>query len=124
MKLEYIPEGSTDCPLIRLYEFESSEAKEFHGLLTRLANGELNQVALHDLPFIAAIQECSLNLIADENNKGISLINDNNFECLLTVDNWSIVADLVVPFFDGTKGFQWLDETGEISLLLSPSGKW
>jgi len=124
MKLEYIPEGSSDSPLIRLYEFDTSEANEFHGLLTSLANKELNQVALKDFPFIIPVQGCSLKLIAVEIDKGISWLNYNNFECLLTIDNWSIVADLVVPFLDDTKGYQWLDETGEISLLLSPSGEW
>lgn len=51
MKLEYIPEGCVDCPLIRLYEFDRNEAVAFKSVLEQLRDGR-EQVALHQEPFI------------------------------------------------------------------------
>lgn len=124
MKLEYLSEGSADCPLIRIYDFNTSEARELHDVLIDLAKGKMIQVVLQDLPFIVSVQGCSLTLSANETNIGISLSSDLDFECQLTNESWMVVADLAAPFLNDTNGYQWLDETGKISLLLSPSGRW
>ena len=49
-----------------------------------------------------------------------------SFECVLTKEGWSEVADLMEPFCEpeNMKGYQWLNEDGEVSLLLSPDGLW
>jgi hypothetical protein len=64
-------------------------------------------------------------------DRGVAGVNGSNFECILTDEKWRELADLVFPFADdeamsaepGSK-HQWLDETGDVSLLLSPSGTW
>ncbi len=39
---------------------------------------------------------------------------------------WEQVADLIRPFCEEAKpgNYQWLDESGDISLLLSVNGQW
>jgi len=61
MKLEYLPEGSVDCPLIRLYEFDRDQAAAFKSVLVRLRNGE-QQIQLHNEPFIETVGDCKLTL--------------------------------------------------------------
>ena len=51
MKLEYLAEGSRDCPLFRLYEFNQAEARTLRNLAKSLATGEL-KLSLDVLPSI------------------------------------------------------------------------
>ena len=51
----------------------------------------------------------------------------DGFRCALSYDGWIRVEDLLAPFCRrGTAptGFQWLDDTSDISLLFSPGGGW
>ena len=127
MKLEYLPDGSLDCPLIRLYEFTETEAANLLAKIAELAQGSKISVALHDLSFITPIDNCELILITADNDQGILPSDDANlFMCMLNTESWKQIVGLIDPFCSpaGSKGFKWLDETSDISLLLSPSGKW
>ena len=42
----------------------------------------------------------------------------------LEVGGWNMVVDLSSRVEAGSSSFQWLDEKGEVSVLLSPSGRW
>jgi len=46
MKLEYLPHGSPDWPLIRLFEFDHSEAQRLRQLVKSLIAGDRQDVAL------------------------------------------------------------------------------
>ncbi|MDP4229667.1 MAG: hypothetical protein Q8916_04600, partial [Bacteroidota bacterium] len=52
MKLEYIHEGSPDCPLIRLYDFDTSQAQLLRQAFEDIVSEKEKIVALHELPFI------------------------------------------------------------------------
>jgi len=124
MKIEYIHEGSSDCPLIRIYAFKNDEIDNLYSIISGLAEGKYNSATLHDLPFMNSIENCRLTFYVNEDDKGIALSQDNNFECRLTRDSWFRVMDLVAPFKNDINGFQWLDEEGPVSLLLSKDGRW
>jgi hypothetical protein len=47
MKLDFIPEGSSDCPLVRLYDFDRKEAADFKSLLEQLRDGR-KEIKVHD----------------------------------------------------------------------------
>ena len=124
MKLEYLHEGSSDCPLIRIYKFQTKEIEKLHGMISDLAKGKKHSVVLDDLSFINPIEGCSLIFLVSKKDEGIALSKDLKFRCLLTSDSWMRVAELLTTFKGDLNGYQWLDETGVVSLLLSSNGKW
>ncbi len=127
MKLEYIAEGSSDAPLIRLFDFSATEAVSLHDLIAGLASGAFDEVELHEMPWISPVAGCRLSLIARVSDDGIAFDRESStFRCGLTRGHWDNVAGLVAPFCrESPWGYQWLvATTGEVALLLSPTGEW
>lgn len=130
MKMEYLPDGSVDCPLVRLYEFDQQQAVWLRAVFMSLASSTNKDVSLHDESLVEAVDGCELVLRLGAKSigvwrkkrlwgKGIHL------ECTLTSGGWENVASLMEPFCEGDlNGYQWLDENGPVSLLLSPGGRW
>ena len=99
MKLEYLPDGSIDCPLLRLYEFETTEVSELRTKVAELAHGSSISVALHDLNFITPISDCQLVLIVGDSDQGIlSSDSDSLFMCMLSQETWEQIAGLIESF--------------------------
>jgi len=125
MKLEYLSEGSPDCPLIRLYRFTQEEALRLRAIVNELSNGHLQYLALHIQPGIEPIDECQLLMKRDKLDQGIVQRAPRRFECVLSEAGWRDVSLLLEPFCEtDTRGFQWLVEKGPISLLISAKGTW
>lgn len=127
MKLEYIADGSPYCPLIRLYEFTDIETSGLRTKVAELAQGSSISIALHDLDFVTPIGGCELILIVADDDQGIlASDSDSLFMCMLSQETWEQIAGLIESFCKsgGLSGYQWLDETSDISLLLSPDGSW
>jgi hypothetical protein len=126
MKLEYLAEGSPDCPIIRLYDFTESEAKQFHSLVTALASTTVERVEVHRLEFVEAVDGCRLTLVNRSWDQAVfQKAKPAEFECGFTPGTWDNVACLVEPFTKGACGFQWLAGVpGEATILLSPYGQW
>lgn len=125
MKLEFLASGSPDCPLIRLYEFNSEEAYQLRRMALQLARRKETAVLLHKDSSVVAIGGCELRLKKGEKDLGASQISFLKFECILSPSGWLQVADLIRPFTRGAaNGYQWLSETGTVKILLSCDGKW
>jgi hypothetical protein len=126
MKLDYLPEGSPDCPLIRLYEFTPAEAEQLRASVAALASGSNRRLEVHSLPGVEVVGRCRLTFTALTWNAGVVCkAPPVDFECGLTAGTWDNVAGLIEPFCQSGGGFQWLFGTpGECSLLLSCNGQW
>ncbi len=125
MKLEYLPSGTPDCPLIRLYDFTRAEAAELCSTVAELASGELGCVAVAELPFITAIGGCQLSFLAGTWDAGVVQQPDGSYLCRLTPGTWDNVAGLIEPFTSDATGYQWLvGMPGEVAILLSVNGQW
>jgi hypothetical protein len=125
MKLEYLAEGSQDCPLIRLYEFDQPEVLRLRKIAVSLANRSAVSIALQDERGVEAVSSCKLILRSGPRDAGVVQTGPSIFECTLTPDTWGAVKRLIDPFCESKiGGFQWLSDQGEISLLLSRSGSW
>jgi hypothetical protein len=127
MRLEYLADGSLDCPLIRLYDFDAAAATRLRRLVTSLSDGSVGRVVLDERQKITLVDGCKLALVAGASDHGVvRMAASNQFECVLTPASWANVAELIEPFCKpgAPNGFQWLDETSDISLLLSPDGLW
>lgn len=124
MKLEYLADGSQDCPLIRLYEFNQAEARSLRNLVRSLATGEADSVALQGERWAESVGGCKLTLRRGTRNQGVREVDPLNFECVLSSGGWRNVEGLLDPFCDShTAGFQWLTREGTVSLLVSQRGQ-
>lgn len=125
MKLEYLADGSRDCPLIRLYEFNQSEAIQLRQLVRSLVMGDRQSVQLQNEAWAEPLGGCCLCLRRGGSDQGVRQVGTLNFECVLNSDGWSNVEGLLDPFCDSnTTGFQWLTHEGRVSLLISQNGHW
>lgn len=124
MKIDYLHEGSTDCPLIRLYEYQKNEIVELQRIVSDLAKGKRISFDLDRLNFIFSVENCSLSFIVNEKDDGIDTSANLSFTCRLSTDGWAQMAGLLSPFPNKIDGYQWLDENGKVSLLISPDGRW
>jgi hypothetical protein len=126
MKLEFLADGSPDCPLIRLYAFDQSEILRFKDLISTLSLGTATNISLHEQPWINPVDGCTVEMRLGKRDQGIKQIGPSGFECVLTEEGWTDVAFLLEPFCakELPRGYQWLDERGQVSLLISPSGSW
>jgi len=50
MKIEFLKEGSQDCPLIRIFGNDPSSAAQLALAFRQLANGQAKEVAIHEIP--------------------------------------------------------------------------
>ena len=119
MRLSFIPDGSADCPLLMLSCVTIEELASLQVAAGDLASGTREAVALH----ADADSDAQLTLRVADRNIGIRRP-PPAFECLLRRSSWSSIEGLIEPFLSGSSGFQWLDNSGEIALLLSPKGTW
>jgi hypothetical protein len=129
MKLEFLAEGSNDCPLIRLYGFDSTEAMRLREAFRALADGSRQFIPLHEEWWIQPVEECQLELRLGKRDLGVVQRLPMHFECALTDEGWRETAEKTELFCMPSENAdadasQWLNFDGEVRLLLSPTGKW
>lgn len=127
MRMEHLPEGSPECPLIRLYEFSRDDLLRLCDLLSDLASGKREVAALHEQPFIQPLAQCRLVLRVGKSDEGIKSA-DDAFECTLTPEGWQDQLERASPLTEvsNADAFQWLlyDVPSDVALLLSRTGRW
>ena len=125
MKIEYLPDGSDDCPMIRLYDFAQSEIADLFAAVTTLASSERLSVAVDELAGVETISECRLTLRSGVRDIGVVHVDARaSFECGLRPEGWDNVAGLIEPFLNAASGYQWLVMLGDARLLHSVDGQW
>jgi hypothetical protein len=125
MKLEFLENGSPDCPLIRLYEFNAKETYDLRCIALHLARGGEQTIALHEQPGVIPIRGCQLTLKQEKKDRGVMETAPLKLAWGLTKSGWFNVAGLIRPFSRGNlSGFQWLSNTCGIKVLLSRDEHW
>ncbi len=134
MYLEFLPDGSIDCPLLIFSPSVPIEAEQLHQSLHDIVSVSGTSVNIHALPFISPIDDCKLSAQVGEQNLGVVLSatlgvvlseTKNHFNWKLTLQSWKNVLDLLYIFTlqdhhdDRYTRYQWLDETSNISVLIS-----
>lgn len=123
MNVKYLKKGSVDCPLICLFDFTKHEISELINLVQDLASDNIQCVELTKSFNLSKNYDFTFLLEVGSKDLGV-LEQDNIFKCILTSLSWNNVIGLMEPFLQESTGFQWLSETGNISLLLSKDGQW
>ncbi|MFA9479998.1 hypothetical protein ACERK3_17095 [Phycisphaerales bacterium AB-hyl4] len=125
MKVEYLKDGSPDCPLVRLYNFTAAEAQQLQAACNQLASGQVACFILHAQAWVESIGDFRLALATGPRDEGfVAEPQPNVFKWILRRQSWDNIHGLIEPFTVESQGFQWLDETGDTSLLLSRDGRW
>ncbi|EEF61114.1 hypothetical protein [Pedosphaera parvula] len=124
MKLEYLENGSEDCPLIRLYEFSSADIQKLRAAVMRLIDGSVSRFKLKDIVPVTSIGGVELAFVRGNSDRGVVGVGKNGFEVVLASEGWDRVFDCLEPFLEPSSGYQWLCEKGAANLLLSHDGSW
>jgi hypothetical protein len=120
-----MPEGSPDCPLIRLFDFTTAEAASLGAAVAGLAAGVSERLAVHELRGVEPVGGCELVFRVLGWDQAVVRVGPVTFECGFTAGTWNEIAWLIEPFTADAGGYQWLAGVpGEASLLLSVSGQW
>ncbi|MGB1204359.1 MAG: hypothetical protein ACPG5B_01865 [Chitinophagales bacterium] len=124
MQLQYINRiNAFGENIMRLYDFDNTEARKFQELLKQDIIKEKKELDLNIVPFIQP-RNCSLVLrIADE-DIGIHTQNNFFFFCDLTIQTYQEIVVLIEPFcHKNRKSYQWLYDIDTLtSFLFSPAG--
>jgi hypothetical protein len=126
MRLEFLAEGSRDCPLIRLYAFAPAAVLKLRELINSLAASQTQTVSLDEQLWIDPIADLKLQFCLEPRDKGIVSIGTGKFKCTLSPEGRLEMADLLAPLSEETRaeGYQWLNCDGDVALLISYDGKW
>ena len=125
MKLDYLKDGSDDCPLVRLYEFRSEEIRLLRQSFESLASGTAEHVALDDVMPVESAEGTRLTFSRATRDRGVVPSGDRSFDVVLTPDGWQRCIGLLEPFCQPSWGYQWLcDNVGRIRSLFSHDGSW
>jgi len=125
VKLEYLPHGSKNRPLLRLYNFSPTEAMQLQQATVGLAAGAINEIVVSEMSGVGGIAGRRLVLKAGKRDVGIKHLSANSFECVLTRDTWDNVSGLIEAFCEPIQsGHQWLVSVGDVNVLLSKDGSW
>lgn len=125
VKLDYLRDGTDDCPLIRLYEFQSEEMQRLQRSFERLASGAAERVALDEVTPIESVDGTQLTFSRAASDNGVASSGQQSFEVQLTPRGWRRCVELLEPFCKSSSGYQWLcDDVGDIRLLVSHDGAW
>ena len=88
----------------------------------------MDSFILHEVPGFEMSKKPELVFEIADSNFGVRKSSEGNrFIWTLPRNGWTRVEDLLAPFFSRDlpgASFQWLDESGEISVLFSPAGGW
>jgi hypothetical protein len=128
MKIEFLAEGSPDCPLIRFYDGTGDDISALADTIDRLIAGHPSEISLSRERKFSMLNFADLRLSSEPGQPGVAPL-ANGFLWRQSKGGWTEVRELLEPFLQPMSGnyFQWLDlDRGEIAVLFSPGreGRW
>jgi len=111
--------------VVRLYNFDKSEAIQFRDLIKDTIVDKKEQLDLSQVDFIQE-RNCSLILGLFKTDEGILSQDSKAFVCAMTLEGFTSMLKLLEPFCKKeTKGYKYLYEIDNpIDFLFSPAGTW
>ena len=125
MKIEFLADGAEACPLIRLFDYEVGEVAKLRDACRGLADGQIAEFVLHDQPWIEQVAGCHFIWRTASKDLGVTLPAPGEpFVLSFSGEASREVEGKLLPFAEGSGGFNWLTNEGDINVLLSESGEW
>lgn len=126
MELDFIENvNEFDESVVRLYNFDKSEATLFRDLIKSTIIERNIRLDLSKIDFIEN-RNCNLILGLFKSDEGMLSVDNKTFYCALTLENYKNMLTLIEPFCNkDTKSHQYLyDIDNPIDFLFSPAGTW
>jgi hypothetical protein len=127
LKLEFFQDG-LERPIVLLYAGSTLEVDALRREVRSLADSHVEQVVLHQLPFIVSIEGCSLIAVASDRDVGILQTQDLPvFTWALKTGSWDNVEGLLEPFSGPSTSqerFQYLNPAGGPEVIYSTGRYW
>lgn len=128
MKIEYLLEGSPDCPLVRLFSAESPQLHDLLSVFADLAGGRSQTVELLDIPGFEGVNLSGFRLRSSGKAEGVTM---KGSQCIWSEspERWDDIYNLLVPFANPSSSasgrYQWLRQ-GKLRILFCDSheGCW
>jgi hypothetical protein len=125
MKVEYLKEGSDDCPLVRIFQFSDAEIQSLRQAFEDLASGSVEHARLDAVTRVDSVDGTQVSFSSDAAPRGLVVTGQKSFDVVLTPEGWRDAAELTASLCGSRFGFQWLcDGVGDVRLLLSHDGCW
>lgn len=125
MKVEFLAEGSADCPLVRVFDYRTAEVERLCEACDELAEGTRAEFALHDQPWVETIHGCKFVWRISTKDVGVRLPSAGEpFILELSDEAWREVHGKLRPFAEGSGGYNWLSNEGDVGVLISHDGNW
>jgi hypothetical protein len=125
MKIEFLPEGASDCPLVRLFDYSREDLRLLSQACHDLANGRIEEFILHDEPWIESASGCRFYWRVSSTDIGVPLPRPSEPLVLqYSKERWRDVQGKLSQLLDQPLGFQWITDGGDVEVLVSPDGAW
>jgi hypothetical protein len=126
VKLEFLPSGSPECPLIRLFAYTVRELEFLRSACRELAEGRRVEFALHEQPWVEPVGGCKFILWSGPKGVGVRVPTTGEpFVLQSSSEGWREMVDKLAMVADVGSGlFNWLTNEGEIAVLISSDGFW
>ena len=124
MKIEFIADGVQDAPVMLIHSGTPQFTSVLRDACLSLSNSTDDSVALHDLEGIEC-EGITITAQAAKRSAGMVQIGPNSFQWSLTPLWWENVTGLLEPFCESMfNGHQYLDNKGEITVIISTNRAW
>lgn len=126
MKIEFIADGSQDCPLLLVYGRETAAFRRLAEALQRLADGA-SKVDVHDALDPISPERIRLSASVADRDIGVVQVSPGAFEWQLTSASWDNVAGLLEPFWREPVQqhiHQCFGHAGGIRVVVSTDRSW
>jgi hypothetical protein len=127
MKIEYIPDGSKECPLILIHGPDVNAIISLRQACLNLANGKAEFFVVHDLPGIEREASCKLLAYVGRRDLGVLRMPEPGpFRWEVTATSWLNVEGLLEPFCraQSKHRHQYLDDSSGMPVIISTDRSW
>lgn len=124
MNIDFLRDGSDECPLIRLYNGQYED----YSVLIQSINNLIHKGARFDVLGLTnfkhdnSIKKFLFEM--DEEDSGIIEYSEGGFYCRYSKKHLSEIIGKLTIYQRDQHGYYWLDEKSDIDILLSYSGRW
>jgi hypothetical protein len=128
IRIEFIPDGSDDAPLILIWGYNIPASRELFHAFRALRDGTEQEIAIHRLPQFEGVGGVEMYAQISESDVGIEQRTRGLvFDWRLSDIGWQRVEGFLAPFcgrYAAPGPFQWLDESSKVSVIFSTGRGW
>jgi hypothetical protein len=128
MRIEFVANGSNDCPAILFYGCPSAGAETLINTFRSLGGGQETEVPLHQLIGLTSVGAIRVFATNAKSRSSVDQLSDTVFRWRRDREGWLEVADLAEPVAqsnprEGTR-FQYLERNGRVNVVFSTDRAW